>query len=152
MLVRLSTYSGEYLAPTLFKHFFWKNYARETKVLFSTGNILKKKNEDLMPKNPAAEFNSASQQSGNGFIYDKKPFKMICETSKEYYWCLCGRSKRQPLCDGTHKNPQMNIKLKPVKFTVTESKEYWLCNCKQTSNRPFCDGTHKREDVQAAVK
>ena len=58
----------------------------------------------------------------------------------------------QPLCDGTHKSPFLQIKLRPIKFTVTEDKEYWLCNCKQTANRPFCDGTHKREDIQAAIK
>jgi len=58
----------------------------------------------------------------------------------------------QPLCDGTHRSPFLQIKLHPVKFTVTEDKEYWLCNCKQTANRPFCDGTHKREDIQAAIK
>ena len=21
----------------------------------------------------------------------------------DYWWCACGRSKRQPFCDGTHK-------------------------------------------------
>lgn len=55
----------------------------------------------------------------------------------------------QPMCDGTHKNPYVQIKLKPVRFKVSEEKDYWLCNCKQTANRPFCDGTHKREDIQA---
>lgn len=84
---------------------------------------------------------------------------------KTYLWCLCGRSKSQPMCDGTHKFKELRIKLKynrcikffncysqiifrPIKFEVEETKDYWLCNCKQTVNRPFCDGTHKTKEVQ----
>ncbi|CAH1103806.1 unnamed protein product [Psylliodes chrysocephalus] len=69
---------------------------------------------------------------------------------KKYSWCLCGRSKKQPICDGTHKIAQLKITHKPVRFEVEESKEYWICNCKQTKNRPFCDGTHKSKEVQDA--
>lgn len=94
------------------------------------------------------EVYSASLQKDNGVIYDKKPFKFLCEEGKIYHWCLCGHSKRQPFCDGTHNNIFLKIKIKPIKFTVTKTKEYWLCNCKQTTNRPFCDGTHKRQDIQ----
>nr|CAD7265163.1 unnamed protein product [Timema shepardi] len=108
--------------------------------------------EEVMPQNALKDVYSATYQKDNGKIYDKKPFKMRCVPGKNYSWCLCGQSKSQPLCDGTHRNPYLKIKFRPVRFTVTEEKEYWLCNCKQTSNRPFCDGTHKREDIQAAVK
>ncbi|XP_063235000.1 CDGSH iron-sulfur domain-containing protein 3, mitochondrial isoform X2 [Bacillus rossius redtenbacheri] len=108
--------------------------------------------EEVFPQNPLKDVFSASKQPENGVIYDKKPFKMRCVPGKDYFWCLCGRSKTQPLCDATHRSPYLRIKLRPVKFQVTEEKDYWLCNCKQTSNRPFCDGTHKREDIQAAVK
>lgn len=108
--------------------------------------------EPEIPQNPLKDFHTASFQPGNGKIYDKKPFRMKLEKGKTYVWCLCGQSKSQPLCDGTHRSPFLQIKLHPVKFTVTADKEYWLCNCKQTANRPFCDGTHKREDIQAAIK
>lgn len=101
-----------------------------------------------IPKNVIQHLHSASSQVENGIIYDKKPFKMKLVPDKIYSWCLCGHSKNQPLCDGSHKNPYIQIKQKPVRFKVSEEKDYWLCNCKQTSNRPFCDGTHKREDIQ----
>lgn len=91
---------------------------------------------------------SATMQDKNGVSYDKKPFKIRCEAGKTYVWCLCGRSKSQPFCDGTHRNIYWKITQKPIKFAVKETKDYWLCNCKQTSNRPFCDGTHLREDIQ----
>ncbi|XP_071454634.1 CDGSH iron-sulfur domain-containing protein 3, mitochondrial [Hetaerina americana] len=105
-----------------------------------------------MPQNKMEGFSSAGQQPVNGLIYDKKPFKFTCVKGKKYAWCLCGRSKSQPLCDGTHKNPLLKIPQRPVHFILDEDKDVWLCNCKQTSKRPFCDGTHKRQDIQAAVK
>ncbi|XP_033225284.1 CDGSH iron-sulfur domain-containing protein 3, mitochondrial [Belonocnema kinseyi] len=108
-----------------------------------------KTEEPEIPKNPLKEVFSANMQKGNGVIYDKKPFRMNLVAGKNYSWCLCGQSKNQPLCDGTHKNIFLKVKLRPIRFTVPETKEYWLCNCKQTSNRPFCDGTHLREDIQA---
>ncbi|XP_046387708.1 CDGSH iron-sulfur domain-containing protein 3, mitochondrial isoform X2 [Ischnura elegans] len=105
-----------------------------------------------MPKNILEDFNSSSKQPTCGVIYDKKPFKFTCVKGKKYAWCLCGKSKSQPLCDGTHKNPHLKIKHRPVHFAVDEDRDVWLCNCKQTSKRPFCDGTHKREDIQAAIR
>ncbi|XP_043280268.1 CDGSH iron-sulfur domain-containing protein 3, mitochondrial [Venturia canescens] len=111
-----------------------------------------KAKEPEIPINPLKDIYSATTQPRNGHMYDKKPFKIRCEAGKTYSWCLCGRSKTQPFCDGTHKIPFWKIDLRPIRFTVKETKEYWLCNCKQTSNRPFCDGTHLQEHIQAAVK
>lgn len=31
---------------------------------------------------------------------------------KQYSWCLCGKSKSQPICDGMHKNVHYKIKLR----------------------------------------
>jgi CDGSH-type Zn-finger protein len=70
-------------------------------------------------------------------------FKISLEGGKKYAWCLCGRSKQQPFCDGTHKNVHLKIEQRPVRFEVEKSGDFYLCNCKQTKNRPFCDGTHK---------
>jgi CDGSH-type Zn-finger protein len=55
-----------------------------------------------------------------------------------YYWCLCGRSRDQPFCDGSHQGTGFE----PVEFILNEKKEVALCQCKQTKTRPFCDGTH----------
>ncbi|XP_065087049.1 CDGSH iron-sulfur domain-containing protein 3, mitochondrial [Ochlerotatus camptorhynchus] len=101
-----------------------------------------------IPKNVIENLATAQHQPGNGLIYDKKPFRIELAEGKRYSWCLCGRSKTQPLCDGTHKLEQYKITLRPVRFQVEKTGTYWLCNCKHTKNRPFCDGTHKNEDIQ----
>ncbi|XP_055919304.1 CDGSH iron-sulfur domain-containing protein 3, mitochondrial [Eupeodes corollae] len=105
-----------------------------------------------IPKNVLEDNHTGSQQQENGVIFDKKPFKITLEKDKIYGWCLCGKSKNQPLCDGTHKNIYLKIKLRPIRFKVEKSGDYWLCNCKQTKHRPFCDGTHKQPHIQSAVK
>ncbi|XP_066998526.1 CDGSH iron-sulfur domain-containing protein 3, mitochondrial [Anabrus simplex] len=128
------------------------SHCRATNTFVRVASLCSKAAEPDIPKNTLADLYSASHQAENGRIYDKKPFKLRLQKDKKYSWCLCGNSKSQPLCDGTHRNPYLKIKLRPVRFQVPEDKEYWLCNCKQTSNRPFCDGTHKREDIQASVK
>ena len=33
-----------------------------------------------------------------------------------YWWCSCGRSKNQPLCDGSHEGTEH----KPQEFSVTK--------------------------------
>jgi CDGSH-type Zn-finger protein len=58
----------------------------------------------------------------------------------DYWWCRCGRSKRQPFCDGAHKTTEFT----PMKFSMTEPQKIWLCGCKHSANKPFCDGTHKK--------
>ncbi|CAG4928035.1 unnamed protein product [Colias eurytheme] len=116
-----------------------------------TANYVTKPPKPEIPTNPLASVYSATHQKTNGIVYDKKPFKIALEAGKTYSWCLCGRSKSQPFCDGTHRNIYLKITEKPIRFTVTESKDYWLCNCKQTKNRPFCDGTHKQKEIQEAT-
>ncbi|XP_012251748.2 CDGSH iron-sulfur domain-containing protein 3, mitochondrial [Athalia rosae] len=112
----------------------------------------KKTEPPPIPRNLLQDLHTASQQKECGVMYDKKPFKVRCEAGKRYSWCLCGKSRNQPFCDGTHRDVFLKIKLRPVHFAVEETKDYWLCNCKQTSNRPFCDGTHKKPEIQEAVK
>jgi len=58
----------------------------------------------------------------------------------EYWWCSCGKSAKQPFCDGSHKGS----KFAPQKVELTEEKNIALCNCKQSENGAFCDGTHSR--------
>ena len=57
--------------------------------------------------------------------------------SKNYYWCSCGMSNKQPFCDGSH----AGTNFKPLKFSLDEkSKKMHMCGCKLSSNAPFCDG------------
>ena len=68
------------------------------------------------------------------------PYKVKLEAGKNYTWCTCGLSKKDPFCDGSHSK----VGKQPLIFTVPETKEYFLCGCKLTHNPPFCDGTHKQ--------
>ncbi|XP_046971387.1 CDGSH iron-sulfur domain-containing protein 3, mitochondrial [Vanessa cardui] len=117
---------------------------------FQSGYVTKPPKPEI-PTNVIKQVYSANDQQTNGIVYDRKPFKLVLEEGKTYHWCLCGRSKSQPLCDGTHKDVYLKITQRPIKFQVAKTKEYWLCNCKQTKNRPFCDGTHKQKEIQEAT-
>ncbi|MDH4120165.1 MAG: CDGSH iron-sulfur domain-containing protein [Deltaproteobacteria bacterium] len=55
------------------------------------------------------------------------------------FWCSCGRSKKQPYCDSSHKGTGFS----PVKVHITEKKTVTWCQCKHSKNKPFCDETHK---------
>lgn len=69
-----------------------------------------------------------------------QPIEVELEVGKTYYWCRCGKSNKQPFCDGSHKGTG----IEPLPFKVEEDKKYWLCVCKKTGNPPFCDGTHNK--------
>eukprot|EP00340_Litonotus_pictus_P008191 CAMPEP_0170515620 /NCGR_PEP_ID=MMETSP0209-20121228/2034_1 /TAXON_ID=665100 ORGANISM="Litonotus pictus, Strain P1" /NCGR_SAMPLE_ID=MMETSP0209 /ASSEMBLY_ACC=CAM_ASM_000301 /LENGTH=297 /DNA_ID=CAMNT_0010800189 /DNA_START=1 /DNA_END=894 /DNA_ORIENTATION=+ len=57
---------------------------------------------------------------------------------KNYHWCSCGMSKKQPFCDRSHKSTGF----KPVNFQLAEKDSViYLCGCKLSSRAPFCDGS-----------
>ena len=70
----------------------------------------------------------------------KAPYKVTVEAGRTYAWCACGRSAKQPFCDGSHKE----VGLAPITFKPETSGDVFLCGCKQTGNAPYCDGTHGR--------
>jgi len=78
--------------------------------------------------------------SGTPEIGGTKPIRVAVEAGKSYWWCACGKSQKQPFCDGSHKGSEFS----PSKFTVTEAQKVWLCGCKHTAGKPFCDGSHKK--------
>lgn len=69
------------------------------------------------------------------------PFPIDVEAGKDYWWCSCGLSRKQPFCDGSHK---AEGQFAPVKFTATESKTVYFCGCKVSGRTPLCDGSHKK--------
>jgi len=56
----------------------------------------------------------------------------------EYFYCRCGRSQKQPFCDGAHRGTGLS----PLAFTVDKKQQYKLCLCKHTEDAPHCDGIH----------
>jgi CDGSH-type Zn-finger protein len=72
-------------------------------------------------------------------VAQKGPYSMIIKPGT-YYWCACGRSAKQPFCDGAHKVTEFI----PIRVDITEEKQVWWCGCKQTTNKPFCDGSHNK--------
>lgn len=73
-------------------------------------------------------------------IAQKSPYPIEVEAGKSYFWCACGNSAKQPLCDGSHKGSDFT----PVKYEATESKTVYFCGCKHTAQKPLCDGSHKK--------
>lgn len=67
-----------------------------------------------------------------------KPCRVDVKAGRTYFWCACGRSTKQPFCDGSHKGTDFS----PLKFVAPQDDELLFCGCKQTSNGPFCDGAH----------
>ena len=72
-------------------------------------------------------------------VANNKPMKVSLEMGEEYYFCTCGRSAKQPFCDGSHKGTGF----KPQMFKADSNDDAYLCACKHSANTPFCDGSHK---------
>ncbi len=70
-------------------------------------------------------------------IAQKAPYGVALD-AKTYFWCRCGKSQKQPFCDGAHKGSEFV----PLKVEIDAPKKAFLCGCKMTKNPPFCDGTH----------
>jgi CDGSH-type Zn-finger protein len=76
----------------------------------------------------------------NPTVAQKSPFPMAVESGKTYFWCACGKSSKQPFCDGSHKGSEFA----PVKWDAVESKTVYFCGCKHSDHAPLCDGSHQK--------
>lgn len=72
-------------------------------------------------------------------IAQKKPF-VLDMAPGTYYWCACGKSAKQPFCDGSHKGTTFT----PIKTEIGEQKKIAWCGCKKSAKAPFCDGAHTK--------
>jgi CDGSH-type Zn-finger protein len=69
----------------------------------------------------------------------RAPIGVDVEAGKTYYWCSCGRSAKQPFCDGSHKVTEYS----PRPYVAQTTGKVWFCACKRSKKAPLCDGTHK---------
>ncbi len=74
------------------------------------------------------------------YIADAQPKALELKAGETVWWCTCGRSQTQPLCDGSHQGSEFT----PQKFTADKDDRYFFCQCKQTATAPLCDGSHKQ--------
>ena len=70
----------------------------------------------------------------------KAPYAVDVEAGKTYYWCTCGRSEKQPFCDGSHSGTEYT----PLAYTADKTSTLYFCGCKATEKAPLCDGSHSK--------
>ncbi len=73
-------------------------------------------------------------------VAQKSPIPVDVEEGKNYFWCTCGKSSKQPFCDGSHQGSDFA----PMKWTAEATGKKFFCGCKHTAMGPFCDGTHSK--------
>ena len=78
--------------------------------------------------------------SDTPIVAQKGPFPVEVAAGKTYFWCACGRSAKQPFCDGSHKETAIT----PVKYTAEKDGKVFFCGCKSSGKKPVCDGSHSR--------
>ena len=76
----------------------------------------------------------------DALVAQKGPFAVELKAGRTYAWCACGRSRKQPFCDGSH----AETSLSPVVFKAERDGTVYLCGCKTTGDRPFCHGSHNQ--------
>jgi CDGSH-type Zn-finger protein len=72
-------------------------------------------------------------------VASRPPIAVEVAAGKTYWWCTCGRSSKQPFCDGSHQGTGFT----PMRWDCERSERKWFCGCKRTRQAPFCDGSHK---------
>ncbi|MEQ8371047.1 MAG: CDGSH iron-sulfur domain-containing protein [Alphaproteobacteria bacterium] len=71
-------------------------------------------------------------------IAQRGPYAVPVQAGQRYFWCRCGRSTKQPFCDGSHAGTAFT----PLPYEAKDDKTLYFCGCKRTANQPLCDGSH----------
>lgn len=117
---------------------------------------MKKASLKLLPNGPVRLSVKGEGESFRDILFDSnnKPITI----KKNSILCRCGKSKRQPFCDGIHRmcgfssnvDEQDSYEVSKVviakhgAFDLIEDNEvtYKLCRCGASLKQPFCDDTH----------
>ena len=75
-------------------------------------------------------------------IPQKTPLPVDVEEGRKYFWCSCGKSDRQPFCDGSHQGTEFL----PLTYIAETTRTLYFCACKHTRGAPLCDGSHNALD------
>lgn len=86
-----------------------------------------------------AESWKRKSQMSEAIVAAKAPIGVDVEAGKSYWWCSCGRSAKQPFCDGSHKGTEFA----PQQYVAETTQTVYFCACKASKNAPLCDGSHK---------
>lgn len=70
----------------------------------------------------------------------KSPYATDVEEGKNYFYCTCGKSSKQPFCDGSHKDTGFS----PIKYTAEKTGKVFFCGCRASAKQPVCDGSHSK--------
>lgn len=62
-------------------------------------------------------------------------YKLQVQEGRRYLLCMCGRSRKRPLCDGAHAGSGTL----PFFYTASGTGEVQVCGCNQTTTKPLCD-------------
>jgi CDGSH-type Zn-finger protein len=82
----------------------------------------------------------AMADSNTKVIAQRVPYMVEVVQGTNYYYCTCGRSEKQPLCDGKHKGTPFV----PMLYVAEKTGPYYFCGCKGTTTEPKCDGSHDK--------
>lgn len=73
-------------------------------------------------------------------IAAREPFGVDVTKGKTYFWCACGKSVKQPFCDGSHSGGPFS----PISYKAAKTGKVYFCGCKNSGKKPLCDGSHSR--------
>lgn len=73
-------------------------------------------------------------------VAQKAPYAVEVTSGRKYWWCTCGKSGKQPFCDGSHQGSEFT----PMQFEATDTRTVYFCGCKATQKGPMCDGSHNK--------
>ncbi|MDW3206814.1 MAG: CDGSH iron-sulfur domain-containing protein [Alphaproteobacteria bacterium] len=68
------------------------------------------------------------------------PFPVMVQAGQTYMWCACGRSSKQPFCDGSHAGAGTS----PIPYRAERTRLVYFCGCRMSAHGPLCDGSHSK--------